>query len=112
MSLSLTPCQRNKGRLMHRTKPGLSLFNHLVGAGGQPGGRVRPSAFAALRLITSLAAPFSPRPPPARSVSRASNPHVVVDADALQHHELTWPAVQSMNMVRRLRRYRATVSGV
>jgi hypothetical protein len=28
-----------------------------------------------------------------RSVSRAAGPHVVVDAGALQHHELAWPAV-------------------
>jgi hypothetical protein len=32
-------------------------------------------------------------PRPARLISRAADPHVVVDADSLKHHELAWPAV-------------------
>ena len=37
---------------------------------------------------------------PGGQFSRGADPHVVVHAGALQHHELAWPAVQSMNVVR------------
>ena len=47
-----------------------------------------------------------------RLVRGATDPHVVVDAGALQHHELAWAAVQSMNMVRRHRWHGAALAGV